>query len=633
MRRRGASSTSWNYQDPVDGRFVYRGAFREFINKSGGRGGEGAVENFEKVVLLSPQPPTKGVDFSKADKVLALPKTVAELDPVWKEWTIALRDEQSGKSFPDRPWLAWARAALLRKDFEVAKEQLEKGLVATPDQVDLLLEFGKLLASPRYKNNDRATKLGLRAAQLVERAPKVDDAKLKEVDHFLASVDPKRATLERIQVQLEAAAKGLAERYLAAQRPMMAMDISWRLGTELDMPALFDVFERAAKSSGRSLALWKLAYNEKNLDGWIAGTTAFHADGAELVSKFGDPKTDKYDYEFLTCDTVTSGDYSFEAELLAENELLSFAGLVFGKKASSTFHSLFYFPGRKADPTTASGAQRGVDPSRPSTDGRLQDLASQPAAGHARRLAQAAHRRGRHDGRRLERRRAGRLPGLRQPRRAARQLRPHHRPRPGEVAQRPLPRAQRPRPRRRDRARGHDAAPEGGGPQVGPADRLELRRPAAALPRSGEVAAGAAQELRRGGHLAAAPGLLQPPAEREAPARGLAPGGRAEERRPRPEGDLDRERRRRAGAPRLPEAASAAQPSASTSACAASKLHRLRALLHPAIPAAALQAAARRRPARAVWRTPGLGAGKSGSREAEPPRRAARGAAAKRHLR
>jgi tetratricopeptide (TPR) repeat protein len=340
----------WNYQDPVDGRFVYRGAFREFINKSGGRGGEGAVENFEKVVLLSPQPPTKGVDFSKADKVLALPKTVAELDPVWKEWTVALRDEQSGKSFPDRPWLAWARAALLRKDFEVAKEQLEKGLVATPDQVDLLLEFGKLLASPRYKNNDRATKLALRAAQLVERAPKVDEAKLKEVEHFLASVDPKRATLERIQVQLEAAAKGLAERYLAAQRPMMAMEISWRLGTELDMPALFDVFERAAKSSGRSLALWKLAYNEKNLDGWIAGTTAFHADGAELVSKFGDPKTDKYDYEFLTCDTVTSGDYSFEAELLAENELLSFAGLVFGKKASSTFHSLFYFPGRKADP-------------------------------------------------------------------------------------------------------------------------------------------------------------------------------------------------------------------------------------------------------------------------------------------
>jgi tetratricopeptide (TPR) repeat protein len=340
----------WNYQDPVDGRFVYRGAFREFINKSGGRAGEGAVENFEKVVLLSPQPPTKGIDFSKADPPIKLPKTVEELDVVWKEWMLALRDEQSGKSFPDRPWLDWARAALTRKDFEVAKEQFEKGLVATPDQVDLLLEFGKLLASPRYKNNDRATKLGLRAAQLVERASKVDDAKLKEVDHFLASVDPKRATLDKIQKQLEAAAKGLAERYLAAQRPMMAMEISWRLGTELDMPALFDVFERAAKGSGRSLALWKLAYNEKNLDGWIAGTTAFLASGVELASKFGDARTDKYDYEFLTCDTITSGDYSFEAELLAENEILSFAGLVFGKKASSTFHSLFYFPGRKADP-------------------------------------------------------------------------------------------------------------------------------------------------------------------------------------------------------------------------------------------------------------------------------------------
>jgi tetratricopeptide (TPR) repeat protein len=339
----------WNYQDPVDGRFVYRGAFREFINKSGGRQGEGAVENFEKVVLLAPQPPTKGVDFSKAEAPLALPKNVAELDEVWKKWICALRDEQSGKAFPDRPWLEWGRHALTRKDFDVAKEQFEKGLVADPDQVDLLLEFGKLLAT-RYKNADRASKLGLRAAQIVEHAQKLDEAKLKEIDRFLATVDPKRTTLARILKQLESSAKGLAERYLAASRPMMAMDVSWRLGTDLEMPSLFEIFERAAKGSRRSLALWRLAYNEKNLDGWAAATTAYSASGSEIASKFGDVKSNKYDYEFLTCDTVTSGDFSFEAELLAENELLTFAGLVFGKKASSTFHALFYFPGRKADP-------------------------------------------------------------------------------------------------------------------------------------------------------------------------------------------------------------------------------------------------------------------------------------------
>ena len=41
----------YNYQDPVDGRYVYRKAFGEFIDKSGGRVGEGAVKNFEEVVL------------------------------------------------------------------------------------------------------------------------------------------------------------------------------------------------------------------------------------------------------------------------------------------------------------------------------------------------------------------------------------------------------------------------------------------------------------------------------------------------------------------------------------------------------------------------------------------------------
>ena len=65
---------------------------------------------------------------------------------IWlADMALALRDEQSGKSFHDRPWLEWARASLTRKDFDVAKEQYEKGLVATPDHVDLLLEFAKLL--------------------------------------------------------------------------------------------------------------------------------------------------------------------------------------------------------------------------------------------------------------------------------------------------------------------------------------------------------------------------------------------------------------------------------------------------------------------------------------------------------
>ncbi|MSP15064.1 MAG: hypothetical protein EXR73_00385 [Myxococcales bacterium] len=350
----------WNYQDPIDGRFVYRAAFSEFIDTSGGRSGEGAVENFEQVVLQKAAPATKGVDFADRDEEFELPKTVAELDEVWKAWILALRDEQTGKEDPERPYLSWARHALTRKDHSAAKEHFEKGVVAQPDDVDLHLEFARYLQSREKggkgaRASDRAAKLALRALQLIEGQEKVgekkiDEKKLKEADSLLTALDPKRRMLDRILEQLEAAAGGIAERYLTAGRPRMAMEVSWRLGTELGFPKLFEIFERAARSSGKSLALWQLAYDEKGFDGWIdAGNDAFHPAGAEIASKFGDLTSGKFDYQFLMRDTITSGDFSFEAELLAEHNLLSFAGLVFGKKASSTFHTLVYYPGRAAD--------------------------------------------------------------------------------------------------------------------------------------------------------------------------------------------------------------------------------------------------------------------------------------------
>jgi endonuclease III len=41
--------------------------------------GEGAVKNFEEVVLQHPARPTPGVDFSKAPVQVKLPRTVEEL--------------------------------------------------------------------------------------------------------------------------------------------------------------------------------------------------------------------------------------------------------------------------------------------------------------------------------------------------------------------------------------------------------------------------------------------------------------------------------------------------------------------------------------------------------------------------
>jgi len=349
----------YNFQDPWDGRFVYRKAFREYIDVSGGRSGKGAIEAFEETVLLNPAPPTKNAGKKDDDALKgdALPRTVDAVDELWKEWTLKLRDQQSGKVELPPPYLEWARLAIERGELDVAQEHFEKGLVATPENVDLLVEFAKFLGVKK-KNGDRASKLLLQAIVRVEQEDKPDDKKIADLERLLSQFDQKRRSVERIHEQLEAAAKNLAQRYLAAELPMMAMEVSWRLGNELGFSSLFAEFEQAARKCGKSLEIWKLAYNERNLESWLDdGEGTWNPDGAELHSKYGEVTKGNYDYRFLTMDTVTSGDFSFEAELFAEESKNTFAGLVFGRKDGSNFHTLVFFPGRSGDTYYGKQAQ------------------------------------------------------------------------------------------------------------------------------------------------------------------------------------------------------------------------------------------------------------------------------------
>ncbi|MHC5010368.1 MAG: hypothetical protein ACYTG6_05370, partial [Planctomycetota bacterium] len=331
----------YNVQDPLDGRFIYRAAFREFIDTSGGRIGEGAIENFEEVVLGNPQPRTKGLPD---EGEVALPRTVDELDAVWKAWILRLRDEQNGSLEVERPYLEWARHAITRKDWDDASEHFEKGLLETPHDADLLVAFAEHLAG-RFKNKDRATKLLLQAIRVLEAGAEVDEDRIGDLERRLEKLDPKQRSLGRLHRSLLKAASNIAEKYLAAEQYLMAMHVSWRLGTELQMPEMLSYFEDAVRRSGKSLSLWQLAYNEVDLAGWSTnGGTVFEPYGAILRSRFGTYEEGRYDYSFLTLDTVTSGDFSMEAEVLANEGENAFCGLVFGRKSGQAFHSLIFFP-------------------------------------------------------------------------------------------------------------------------------------------------------------------------------------------------------------------------------------------------------------------------------------------------
>ncbi len=347
----------YNYQDPVDGRFVYRAAFQKFIDTSGGRVGEGAVENFQEVVLANPKPPIKGHERPAGSPQPALPATVEELDPVWKDWMLALRDEQSGKSDVRRPYKEWGRCAVLDEDWLIAKEHYEKGLVADPNDVELLLEFSDLLSS-RFSDNDRGAKLVMEALSVLEGAAERDEKAIAAAERALGKLDPKRANLTRVLDELFAAVQGLALRYESAGLPMMVMDIAWRFGRDLEFAELFPLYEACVRKTGKSLEIWDLAYNEQNLLGWNAqgNDGAFQAWDTILEATFGDFDEKRFDFQMLTLDEVVSGDFSMEAEVQAEKGEVNFCGFVFGRKGATSFHGMLFFPGRTV---AAGGAETG----------------------------------------------------------------------------------------------------------------------------------------------------------------------------------------------------------------------------------------------------------------------------------
>lgn len=345
----------YNYQDPVDGRFVYRRAFQEFINKSGGRQGDGAVKNFEEVVLANP---SKALKIDRPDDAVdvRLPRTVEELDEVWMEYCLNLRDELAGTIEVTRPYLQWGQYAMQNKLFEEAKEHFEKGLVQAPDDIDLLIAFADLL-SEEFKNPDRATKLVLEALHFLERQDPINEKAIRDTERLLGKLDKKMKTLTKVREELAGASRAVVARYQAAGLDSMVMDVSWRMAQNLDLPDLFNEYETAVRRSGKSLAIWDLAYNEQNLQGWTTQGTdgSFSADGIFLDVDFDKFEEGVYDYQFLTLDRVTSGDFSMEAKVSVNRGKVGFAGFVFGQKGASTFHGLLYMPGKlKAKEGTAN---------------------------------------------------------------------------------------------------------------------------------------------------------------------------------------------------------------------------------------------------------------------------------------
>ncbi|HEV8111517.1 MAG TPA: hypothetical protein VGR31_01955, partial [Planctomycetota bacterium] len=236
-----------------------------------------------------------------------------------------------------------------------ARELFEKALAASPDDVETLLAFAGYLAD--HKGVDRASKLALEALRVLESREPVDEKAVAAAEKSLDQWDPKRKALASLHEDLWAAAKRVVLGYRAAGMPSMVLDLSWRLGSDLGVPGMQELYEAALREGAKPVRIWQLAYDEADLEGWAVQTdSGYRADGRTLIAGFAPFDEKVFDYRVLTLDAVTSGDWSLEADVLATKGKVNFCGLVFGRKDPRNFHGLILFPGR----TDASGSREGL---------------------------------------------------------------------------------------------------------------------------------------------------------------------------------------------------------------------------------------------------------------------------------
>lgn len=333
----------WNWRDQ-DGRAVWRDASHAYAEsfKRGQPKDPGA--HFEELVLAAPGSPVKRVD---------------EMDAIWKAFVLELRDRATGKLDDRTRFLDWASRAAERGDKAGALELLEEALEDRGGEPDLLERTARLLEELELKARAAATWRELRAA--LQADGKNDDPRIAEASERILRLDP--LATKRITITRKFADDGLAlaQRYDAAGLPTMGLEILRRVGARFSVPAVLDAYTALAERTGKSLARWRLAYDERTLDGWSGDSANYQAYGARIRAAV--PATagdDTMVTKLLICDVAFDADYSLEAQLrvpidaqgVAQGRL---AGLCFGRKGDQDYSALLLHPKGYLDVATNRG--------------------------------------------------------------------------------------------------------------------------------------------------------------------------------------------------------------------------------------------------------------------------------------
>ena len=330
----------------ADGQLVYRDALHAYYQSFKRGQPKDPALHFETVVLA-------GAPASPA-------KTLAELDPIWKAWILRLRDVETGAVELGDELVQWAKAATARGQAALAIEFLEEARERSPADAEVLW----LLAGAMEKDRKRASETAARlrefrralAAQGKEADPRHAEAQ-KRIDR----IDPLVARYRKLKQAVAEKGLALARGYEARKLPTMALEIARRMTASYSVPEAMAYYAELAARTGRSLARWRVAYDERSLAGWSGGDGAFQAYGKVLraaVAREGERMVTRE----LTADVTFDADFSLSAEVQVPEDPQKpgawkgeLAGLCFGRKGDQRYHAVLLHPKGYLDISTNQG--------------------------------------------------------------------------------------------------------------------------------------------------------------------------------------------------------------------------------------------------------------------------------------
>ena len=382
----------WNYQDPADGRFVYRDAFREFINTSGGSVGKGAIKNVRGGRPRAPAAADEGRRRGEGQHAATCRRPSTSSTRSGRTWLIELRDEQIGTIKADRPYLAWARHALTRKDFDDATEHFEKGLERNPTTSTSSSSSRSTLVD-RSRNTDRASKLAPSRAARPRGAPRrrTRSASRRSRPGF-EKWDAKRSHARAdAQGAVGRRRRTIAERYA---EPAPADDDARDAQASAATSASRGSTRSTRRRCGRRARRWRSGSWPTTSATSPAGPPdpgrSSSPTARSCASRFGAVRPERLRGLLPDLRRASRRATSPSRRRCTPRRARTrFCGLVFGRKGATSFHALVYFPegyGRPRLVRTARGAP--------------QDVAPQPGARRHRPVAPPA--RGRRRARRVD---------------------------------------------------------------------------------------------------------------------------------------------------------------------------------------------------------------------------------------